>query len=144
MRKGSKFRLFLLFIAGAIFVAFVFIMQRQFNNPDFDYQNEVAGINQLKQDEENNDTDVTAEEMTDMEEETDEESDESVIEEERQISADLLNIRTGPGPDYDVAETLILGDVVQVIDDGSEWVEISYQGNTGYANSEYLEPISEE
>ncbi|GEN87358.1 SH3 domain-containing protein [Oceanobacillus sojae] len=147
MRKSSKFRLFLLFIAGIVFVVFVFIMQRQFNNPEFDYQNEVAGVSQSEQDEKTEDTDKADEEAdTDDEskeeaEEADEDTDNSTGE-DFQVTADLLNIRSGPSADSEVVATLVTGDIVQVIgeEDEYEWVEVTYQDVTGYANAGYLEP----
>ncbi|GIO23728.1 SH3 domain-containing protein [Oceanobacillus sp. J11TS1] len=147
MGKNSKLRLFLLCIAGGIFIAFVFMMQRQFNNPDFDYQSEVAGMHQSKQDEEKEDTDVNTEKEeanVSVPEEEKEKEEGEIIEEERQITADLLNIRSGPGPNYEVVETLVLGDHVQVIDDGSDWIEITFGDITGYANRKYLESVDEE
>lgn len=152
MRKSSKFRLFLLFIAGIAFVVFVFIMQRQFNNPDFDYQNEVAGVSQPEQDEETEETDETDEEAEvdsdsseDADEETEEESD-SFIGEDFQVTTDLLNIRSGPSPDDQVLATLATGDIVQVVGEQDEyaWVEVTHQDVTGYVNGEYLEPADEE
>lgn len=147
MRKSSKFRLFLLFIAGIVFVVFVFIMQRQFNNPEFDYQNEVAGVSQSGQEEKTEDTDKADEEAdTDDEskeeaEEADEDTDNSTRE-DFQVTADLLNIRSGPSADSEVVATLVTGDIVQVIgeEDEYEWVEVTYQDVTGYANAGYLEP----
>ncbi|MFD1450982.1 MULTISPECIES: SH3 domain-containing protein [Oceanobacillus] len=147
MRKSSKFRLFLLFIAGIVFVVFVFIMQRQFNNPEFDYQNEVAGVSQSGQEEKTEDTDKADEEAdTDDEskeeaEEADEDTDNSTGE-DFQVTADLLNIRSGPSADSEVVATLVTGDIVQVIgeEDEYEWVEVTYQDVTGYANAGYLEP----
>lgn len=151
MRKSSKFQLFLLFIAGIVFVVFVFIMQRQFNNPEFDYQNEVAGVSQSGQEEETEDTD-TADEKTDTDEESVEESEEAgegtdnSTGEDFQVTADLLNIRIGPNADSEVVATLVTGDVVQIVGEQDEygWVEITYQDVTGYANGEYLEPVDEE
>ncbi|MEK4302334.1 SH3 domain-containing protein [Oceanobacillus sp. FSL W8-0428] len=143
MRKSSKFRLFLLFIAGIVFVVFVFIMQRQFNNPEFDYQNEVAGVSQSgpedtdKADEEADTDDESKEEAEEADEDTDNSTGEDF-----QVTADLLNIRSGPSADSEVVATLVTGDIVQVIgeEDEYEWVEVTYQDVTGYANAGYLEP----
>ncbi len=133
MRKSSKFRLFLLFIAGIVFVVFVFIMQRQFNNPEFDYQNEVAGVSQSgpedtdKADEEADTDDESKEEAEEADEDTDNSTGEDF-----QVTADLLNIRSGPSADSEVVATLVTGDIVQVIgeEDEYEWVEVTYQDVT--------------
>ncbi|GGP14137.1 SH3 domain-containing protein [Oceanobacillus neutriphilus] len=151
MRKSSKFRLFLLFIAGIIFVVFVFIMQRQFNNPEFDYQNEVAGVSQSGQDDESEDTD-TDDEEADTDDESEEEAEnadeatDNSTEDGFQVTADLLNIRTGPNANSEVVATLVTGDIVQISSEQDEfgWVEITYQDVTGYANGEYLEPVDKE
>lgn len=44
--------------------------------------------------------------------------------------------------DSEVVATLVTGDIVQVIgeEDEYEWVEVTYQDVTGYANAGYLEP----
>ncbi|WP_040978967.1 SH3 domain-containing protein [Oceanobacillus jeddahense] len=152
MRKSSKFRLLLLFIAGIVFIVFVLIMQRQFNNPDFDFQNEVSEVNEIDSDEEETEEEANS---TDEDTDSDEESDNSESEEEAdaeadnsngedfEVTADLLNIRSSPSADSEVVATLVTGDIVQVIgeEDEYEWVEVTYQDVTGYANAGYLEAI---
>ncbi|UUI39048.1 SH3 domain-containing protein [Oceanobacillus oncorhynchi] len=147
MRKSSKFRLLLLFIAGIIFIVFVLVMQRQFNNPDFDFQNEASEVNELENDEETEKADAADEESGDSEseeesEETDADTGDS-NEEEYEVTAEVLNIRSSPNADSEVVETLVNGDIVQLIgeEDEYEWVEISYQDVTGYANAGYLEAV---
>ncbi|GAA0349813.1 SH3 domain-containing protein [Oceanobacillus sp. FSL W7-1293] len=153
MRKSSKFRLLLLFIAGIIFIVFVLVMQRQFNNPDFDFQNEASEVNELENDEETEEADAADEDADTDEESGDSESEEESEEtdadtgdsneEEYEVTAEVLNIRSSPTADSEVVETLVNGDVVQVIgeEDEYEWVEVSYQDVTGYANAGYLEAV---
>ncbi|MDM8098593.1 MULTISPECIES: SH3 domain-containing protein [Oceanobacillus] len=153
MRKSSKFRLLLLFIAGIIFIVFVLVMQRQFNNPDFDFQNEASEVNELENDEETEKADAADEDADTDEESGDSESEEESEEtdadtgdsneEEYEVTAEVLNIRSSPNADSEVVETLVNGDIVQLIgeEDEYEWVEISYQDVTGYANAGYLEAV---
>ncbi|MEF3330760.1 MULTISPECIES: SH3 domain-containing protein [Oceanobacillus] len=153
MRKSSKFRLLLLFIAGIIFIVFVLVMQRQFNDPDFDFQNEASEVNELENDEETEKADAADEDADTDEESGDSESEEESEEtdadtgdsneEEYEVTAEVLNIRSSPNADSEVVETLVNGDIVQLIgeEDEYEWVEISYQDVTGYANAGYLEAV---
>ncbi len=56
------------------------------------------------------------------------------------ITADgTLNVRKGPGKDYDVVTTLKKGDVVSLLDDSSKWFKIkNVDGKEGYVSSEYV------
>ncbi|MFD1066404.1 SH3 domain-containing protein [Oceanobacillus locisalsi] len=151
MRKSSKFRLLLLFIAGVVFIAFVLIMQRQFNNPDFDFQNETADVSTTESDEETEetDTDIDTTDTSESEEdagdeaEASEEETESDDEEDHQVTAEQLNIRSSPSADSEVVATLTTDDVVQVIgeQDEYEWIEVAFDDVTGYVNAGYLEPV---
>lgn len=49
-----------------------------------------------------------------------------------------LNMRTGPGLTYDVVITIPDNSEVTVIEKGSEWSKVSYNGKTGYVSSGYL------
>lgn len=50
-----------------------------------------------------------------------------------------LNVRSGPGTDYDKVGTLKRGDKVEILDDTVEgWYEISNDELTGYVSSEYI------
>ncbi|WP_080875173.1 SH3 domain-containing protein [Oceanobacillus timonensis] len=153
MRKSSKFRLSLLFIAGVVFIAFVLIMQRQFNNPDFDYQNETAAVSSTENDDEAEETDAddettnaseSDEESEDTEEAEDSEEDTNNEDgENHQVTADQLNIYSNPSTDSQVLATLGTNDSVQVIgeQDEYEWIEVAYEDVTGYVNAGYLEPV---
>lgn len=152
MRKSSKFRLLLLIIAGVVFIAFVLIMQRQFNNPDFDFQNETAEVSTAQSGEETEDEDTDTDKETTDTAETEEDTDDKEASEENtnnddgedhQVTAEQLNIRSNPNADSQVVATLTTDDIVQVIgeQDEYEWVEVAYEDVTGYVNAGYLEPI---
>lgn len=58
---------------------------------------------------------------------------------------DVLNVRTGPGPDFDVAYTLAptvqdstATGVNRQLDGGQIWAEIVHDGRTGWANTSFL------
>lgn len=60
------------------------------------------------------------------------------------------NFRTGPGTDCDLALEVPIGEFLQVVmiggpvtreDDGSEWVQISFQGTEGWIAFDLLEPV---
>ena len=55
------------------------------------------------------------------------------------VTTSVLNIRSGPGTDYDKVGTLKAGTVVDIVaDDGSGW----YQIDSGYVSAEYVTPVS--
>jgi hypothetical protein len=60
------------------------------------------------------------------------------------------NFRTGPGTDCDLALEVPIGEFLQVVviggpvtreDDGSEWVQISFQGTEGWISFDLLAPV---
>ena len=56
------------------------------------------------------------------------------------VAATDLNIRSGPGPVYDVVGVITGGDAVPVSRcmDAASWCEVSYNGVTGWSSSDYL------
>ncbi len=55
------------------------------------------------------------------------------------ISDGTLNVRKGPGTNYDVVATLNKSDVVSLLDDSSKWFKIrTAAGKEGYVNSDYV------
>lgn len=55
------------------------------------------------------------------------------------VTTSVLNIRSGPGTDYDKVGTLKAGTVVDIVaDDGSGW----YQIDSGYVSAEYVTLVS--
>lgn len=53
-------------------------------------------------------------------------------------SSDGLNVRSGPGTDYSILYVLENRAVVDVIEASGIWYKISYNGQQGYAHSDYL------
>lgn len=53
-------------------------------------------------------------------------------------TSDFLNLRSGPGRDYEKIITIQPGEVVQVLDIEGEWAKVIYKSQTGYCSSEYL------
>ena len=58
------------------------------------------------------------------------------------VTADVLNVRTGPGTDYDLQGTLTQGSEVQVLAQEGEWSRIQYNGTEAYVSSQYLTEAS--
>ena len=56
----------------------------------------------------------------------------------RVVTADVLNVRTGPGESYDVQGTLTQGDEVQVLAWEGDWCRIQYKGTEAYVYGVYL------
>ena len=54
------------------------------------------------------------------------------------VTADVLNVRTGPGTNYDMQGTLTQGSEVQVLAQEGEWSRIQYNGTEAYVSSQYL------
>ncbi|MCR5799761.1 MAG: SH3 domain-containing protein [Lachnospiraceae bacterium] len=55
------------------------------------------------------------------------------------VMADSLNVRSGPGKDYDAIGKLYSGNVVEVVALDGEWLKIKYNDTTGYIALEYAE-----
>lgn len=59
------------------------------------------------------------------------------------VSASLLNIRSGPGTENSVVSTVRNGEAVVVLERSTdEWYKISYNGTLGYVASQYLAGVS--
>ena len=58
------------------------------------------------------------------------------------VTADVLNVRTGPGTDYDLQGTLPQGSEVQVLAQEGEWSRIQYMQTEAYVSSQYLSEVS--
>ena len=55
------------------------------------------------------------------------------------VTATALNIRSGPGPQFDVMDTLRKGDSISVIDVRGDWARIDKAGNTdGWVHRAYI------
>ena len=53
-----------------------------------------------------------------------------------------LNVRSGPGTEYDVLFTLGEGDKVEFISKHDNWYKIKFNDEVGYASGRYLKPLS--
>jgi len=59
---------------------------------------------------------------------------------EAKITADSLNVRSGPGKDYDAMGKVYEGNTVEVLDVvDEEWLKIKYHSSEGYIALEYTE-----
>ena len=68
----------------------------------------------------------------------------SSVEAEVNVASGVLNVRTGPGTDYAVKDTLRRGERVVLVKSNSIWVGIVYNGNkTGYVAKTYLKRLSQ-
>ena len=54
------------------------------------------------------------------------------------VTADVLNVRTGPGTEFDVQGTLAQGDEVQVLAVEGDWCRIQYKGAEAYVSAEFV------
>lgn len=58
------------------------------------------------------------------------------------VTADILNVRSGPGRDYSVLGSLTQGMRVKVIsikgEKGNRWAKIRFAGVTAYVSAKYL------
>ena len=56
-------------------------------------------------------------------------------------TGDGLNVRSGPGQDYSIIDSLWDGDEVTILEETKGFYKISYQGKTGYASTAYIKVI---
>lgn len=58
------------------------------------------------------------------------------------VDASTLNIRSGPGTDYDRVSVVSGGTIIVVLEQtNDEWYKVNYAGKIGYASTEYLTEI---
>lgn len=58
------------------------------------------------------------------------------------VNASILNVRSGPGTNYDIISTLSDGTIVVILEQSSSgWYKINYNGTEGYVSAEYLEEV---
>ena len=55
------------------------------------------------------------------------------------ITADSLNVRSGPGKEYDTMGKVYGGNVVEVTAVEGDWLRINYNSSTGYISIDYAE-----
>ena len=135
-RKGIIFTLLLLLTA--VFIAFVAIMQHNFMNRESvinDSTNTELNSSEL----ENNPQDTANKKIpTDDDEQVDESEEQAITYSNRVVTADLLNVRSGPGPEFEISGIVTLDQEVEVEDDGNQWVKITTEDFTGYVNEKHL------
>jgi len=56
------------------------------------------------------------------------------------VTTDALNVRSGPGTQYEVLTVLPVGKVVEVLGTEGAWHRISFAGGTGYVHGDYVTP----
>ena len=49
-----------------------------------------------------------------------------------------VNLRKGPGKEYDVIDTMPKGAAVEVIGSENGWIKVKYNGKEGFTGSSYL------
>lgn len=126
----------LILLFAALFV-FIIRMQHEFVNGGY-----VAGQTHDKSSQEMTE-EVKVQEKDENEEDAEEQAVESAeIDQElpsvMYVTADQLNIRSGPGADYPIAGMVTLHEEVQIEEQEEDWVKISVNGVTGYVNIDYL------
>lgn len=58
------------------------------------------------------------------------------------VDADRLNVRSGPGTDYESKGTLANGAIVVVLEKTSDdWYKVNYRGLVGYVSTDYLTSV---
>ncbi len=58
------------------------------------------------------------------------------------VTTDQLNVRSGPGTEYEVLGVLPVGETVEALSVKGDWYLISFNGDTAYINAEYVTPSS--
>lgn len=54
------------------------------------------------------------------------------------IESDLLNVRTGPGTEYDKITQINSGEIYQILQIDNNWVEIELEDGSGWITDEYI------
>lgn len=57
------------------------------------------------------------------------------------VTADVLNVRSGPGTDHAVVGTLARGAVVTIVGASGAWRQIRHEGGTAWVSGDYLAPL---
>lgn len=133
MQKNKGIMIIILTIVLAAFVAFVIIMQHKFMNPEF-------ATAETNQQEESNSKKETEDKKVEKTESREDEDEEDEIVSPQYVTAELLNVRSGPGADTDIVGVVTLNQEVEVENtaDSNGWVQISTDDFTGYVNVKYL------
>ncbi|WP_404453635.1 N-acetylmuramoyl-L-alanine amidase [Oceanobacillus kapialis] len=63
---------------------------------------------------------------------------------EVELSGDNVNIRSGPGTDYNVIGSGNTGDTFELLEEQGEWVKIAFQEEEGWVTGSFIEIIEDE
>lgn len=55
------------------------------------------------------------------------------------IKVDILNVRSEASQESEALGIVNEGEIFQIISQGSEWIEIDYNGNNGFVKAEFVE-----
>lgn len=55
------------------------------------------------------------------------------------VTSDSLNVRSGPGKDFDVMGKVYSGNKIDIVGIDGDWLKIEYNNSEGYVSSEYVE-----
>ncbi|WP_246140834.1 SH3 domain-containing protein [Bacillus marasmi] len=55
-----------------------------------------------------------------------------------QVTTDGLRVRSGPGTNYKVLDTLSNGTTVEITSTSADWVKVSYSGGQGWVSKQYI------
>lgn len=145
MKRTKGFIAVILTIIALAFIVFVGIMQQKFTNPN------IAAMPYPQAVTESEATDIKNESDKDDKEEMDTPAgtidsvgnDEEAEDVEgtvstRTVEVDTLNVRSGPGVDYDLVGVLLMGQRVEVEDNGEDWVKVTTDELIGYVNTNFL------
>lgn len=80
-------------------------------------------------------------EVASVVEEVSEEEPELVIEQRVRMTSDNINVRSGPGTDYERLGSAYIGYDFELVEQLDEWTKIIYDGKEAYVYSEYVEII---
>ena len=58
---------------------------------------------------------------------------------EATVTADSLNVRSGPGKEFEAVSKVKKGDVLEASEIDGDWIKISYGGIEGYVAIEYVD-----
>ncbi|WP_067727199.1 SH3 domain-containing protein [Oceanobacillus damuensis] len=139
-RKGILFTILLILSAG--FIAFVAIMQHNFMNPEFQVNSQSGSANEhqdtTESEDDHEEEGSASVDETDREQAEESEEDNRITHSKRIVNVDSLNVRSGPGTEYEISGILTLNQEVDVEDDGSEWLKVTTPHFTGFVNEKYL------
>lgn len=145
MKRTKGFIAVILTIVALAFIVFVGIMQQKFTNPNIASMPDPQAVTESgatdiknesdKDDAEEMDTQALAIDSVGNDEEAE---DVEVTVSTRTVEVDTLNVRSGPGVDYDLVGVLLMDQQVEVEDTGEEWVKVTTDEFIGYVNANFL------